>query len=1200
MRPRSPEPDRSNSLYRFILLYPSPLSLALSLSFALSLLSIHCAPYLACPMPLRASSCIGAGAQRSVRMETLLLLLSMPRHVFDQRNWRSHERHAWRIADRGHVAAVLAQYLCDGPLSCVGMMDEELDHLDALGAALDDPVVIESSDDGAGSHVEFAALAEARDLSLLERLGAEAPAVADDFAADLDAIEGLGRRHQPPLKRTFAQRSADSAAHARAALREKRDKAKQARLEESIAEQSEQLARVGEHFPAVGRACGILPQKRGAAAGSSADGAQMPEGRAVALIRAAFEPSSVPRGLGVKHERLVCFAADLVTTLQQQGLMSMLHRAALLRSSCDDPSFAHVVIVCYSHESDATSQGMAQHVIQRIGRASRRRLQTEIINQRGSFRISLRRVSRETGEVVASADLQQAWHSMSTAVLEKTAPFVLCALQRGMAFDLGGPLWPAWRKALEASVDCLVVDQRTDKGSNNAPALRHLAAQVLEATPVICDMSVCELHVLSGLRSSIPSLKHDIGKMYSLANICKVASHHYGLVSSIEHLCHSIVRRLVQRPPDEARDLERLADALFDFGALHHQRSGNRESFLLGDLRALSAVPLCSAPGQSALHQVRVHFCWDEETQQGCCQSEEQAAEKATTAHVNFFASAAIEDVSMARFKNVAKVRKKLVLGMANDRLYLSALRFASARVVDPSAPMVPEIPKPADAEPEEAGADEGALVHTHRTRCARLCQWLSSREFYFRLPIGEVVQSFIEKLEYAVFGRDRKSVDLGRMLDVDSSPIGECLGSYWELLNVWEARKDGVWRVLVLSGWTDFKAQDVRLKARGEVLHLAAGVHLHFDLKYSSLPYSLFRLMSPKVDESVKRQLCEHLRLALPCNVPLFAAGFRQRFPLESDMMSPAALAVLEGWSAQKDFSTKASEMGHASERRALSSSGAPGKSFLHHARRDILQRSRTDHIARSGKDPLAKLPMRRAGSGKPPQSCLEAPVAPDPFEEVLPGETLQSVVDRAVSAEALQQIAGLPGPQRHAALPHPRGGALPPALPPPPPPAPHIASSSSAAIAVVASGVSASPGGAASSSSPPRRKASGSGGSIYQTHLNRVRMEFKLGAGDRKLTPAEREAATQSARDRWASMEEDEREALGIVYKAQVRRRQEGGASSADQLVPAPLPAYTSHWGMSSPMSPIKPAKFCEATGGVVGGRAGGALVRRVCLVV
>lgn len=47
------------------------------------------------------------------------------------------------------------------------------------------------------------------------------------------------------------------------------------------------------------------------------------------------------------------------------------------------------MLVSYTHESDLTAQSVAQHAVQRLGRPSRSRVSTEVMNQQGYLKAEL-------------------------------------------------------------------------------------------------------------------------------------------------------------------------------------------------------------------------------------------------------------------------------------------------------------------------------------------------------------------------------------------------------------------------------------------------------------------------------------------------------------------------------------------------------------------------------------------------------------------------------------------------------------------------------------------------------------------------------------------------------------------------------------------------------------------------------------------
>jgi hypothetical protein len=266
---------------------------------------------------------------------------------------------------------------------------------------------------------------------------AEALPEAPGLDLDLDLLDQLGRRRQParaaPQPTRYEKRSAHLMEHARAALDKKRSKVALNAEREQVAKKDAVLAKLASSFPHAATALGVrLPKgtpltRRFLRRCADPDSRQnLTSDRAADLCRAAFLGGGtlVPRGLGVRHSHLVAFAADLVHTLQHEGMLQFLQKCAWWRW-LHDPDHTHKVLLAYTHESDSTCQSIAQQAIQTVGRASKARLATEIIQQRGRLHASLMRLSKVSGDLVDEQNVCHEWQSSSMVVLSKTAPFLV-------------------------------------------------------------------------------------------------------------------------------------------------------------------------------------------------------------------------------------------------------------------------------------------------------------------------------------------------------------------------------------------------------------------------------------------------------------------------------------------------------------------------------------------------------------------------------------------------------------------------------------------------------------------------------------------------------------------------------------------------------------------------------------------------------
>jgi hypothetical protein len=207
----------------------------------------------------------------------------------------------------------------------------------------------------------------------------DADAMMQPIAAeDLDMLEQLGRRRQPrPLPEPPAWRSGDATKKARDGKAAKRRAAQEAAAAKEKAERDAELQRVCVLAPEVARALALQGPKAKRARGTR----EMSLDRSLFVVRAAFS-ARIPRGLGVRHSRLQAFACGLAMDAQSVGVAELLYKCAVFRKYAA-PGEVNIATFGLSYESDSTSHGMSQHLIQTVGRPSNQRLSTEVVNQRG-------------------------------------------------------------------------------------------------------------------------------------------------------------------------------------------------------------------------------------------------------------------------------------------------------------------------------------------------------------------------------------------------------------------------------------------------------------------------------------------------------------------------------------------------------------------------------------------------------------------------------------------------------------------------------------------------------------------------------------------------------------------------------------------------------------------------------------------------
>ena len=225
---------------------------------------------------------------------------------------------------------------------------------------------------------------------------------------------GQRRQVQPPQEVRYVQRSAVLLKHARAVksagLKDRQFK----ELFKKDAEKDELIGRVREHFPGVANALKIPRVTKKPKTGDDKDeDRKAKEAEWISNIAGSVYGTLHQRGLGVRFERLQCFAHRLAHDLQKGNLIRFLAHCAAFRN-LSTISLRNRVVLAYSHQSDSTIQQLAQSGLQRLGRATKARLATEVMHHLGRFRAVFVQIGQD-GNILAMAWAKDDW--CATAML---------------------------------------------------------------------------------------------------------------------------------------------------------------------------------------------------------------------------------------------------------------------------------------------------------------------------------------------------------------------------------------------------------------------------------------------------------------------------------------------------------------------------------------------------------------------------------------------------------------------------------------------------------------------------------------------------------------------------------------------------------------------------------------------------------------
>ena len=339
------------------------------------------------------------------------------------------------------------------------------------------------------------------------------------------------------------------------------------------------------------------------------------------------------------------------------------------------------------------------------------------------------------------------------------------------------------------------------------------------------------------------------------------------------------------------------------------------------------------------------------------------------------------------------------------------------------------------------------------------------------------------------------------------------------------------------------------------QAMQVSVSGSLYFDNKFSLIDFMIQKLNWESLGAAEKRSLCQAVVDAKGCNLSLFLRHFRRDFPDVQDMMSRLGLMTLEVREKGKLFQTLRSERGHASERRDFEGAHGPGKSFVHHCRRNFIAQARVRHEEHNGLSPSAKL------------DASSPPVVADPFLAVLPAPFVAAAndIDRP-AATPMDVLRAAPVVALDAV----------PAAPPR-----HVPDVANVGPPRGVVGPAAAPVAAAVAPPPRAERCSGKGGSIYMTIKTSKLQAFKHSVGGRTLKADEIEQVTKMARK-----EREEAEAEGgarwarwvQLYEDEVDERRRGPRSRAVLPPPSSTHAYKPHFAMiGDGQLPVQPKAFC-----------------------
>ena len=554
------------------------------------------------------------------------------------------------------------------------------------------------------------------------------------------------------------------------------------KLQAEKAALQQQINTVAQTYPDVAKSCQLVADR------GTTRPKEMDDARAEALLRHALNPKA-KTAIGIKLQRLRTQVASFLLHQQKCGIYTLFYKLALIRALRDEHGRQKFfVIFGLNGEGDGTSQSIAQHLLQRLGRPTRRRLSTEVFRQYYGFSFEI--LDRDGNVVYSSIE---SFNAPPYALIGKSAPFVLEAIRRGIPIKI----WEShWKHILHYAVDTFSLLMTTDMGSNNLPALRDMAWHIESEHPKgLFDHGSCGIHDESKVRNGITDVVTNVGRMYGLGRLAKISSSFYAIVTNIEAVVGTMIRAVGPPNADDVASRRALFDAVYDLESSNHDRKHGRKSELIMDIEKLLRMFNGPVDGLDF-----IHCCWDDSTGKPCCESEREAQDKMATAIIDFFLSSGLPAPTLKNFTQLDTLINKLIVAKALRGVFTSALVLKTAK----AKPLAPS---------DESGARDSDMQNEHQTRINKLAEWIQNPRTWRSIPCSKVVLASGTEFRGHLLGKDGKSISLLELMDKQKCPVSIWVGTLWNLLDNWTF--DSPWFLLRLCGNASLQDEELRCTAR-------------------------------------------------------------------------------------------------------------------------------------------------------------------------------------------------------------------------------------------------------------------------------------------------------------------------------------------------------------------------------------------------
>ena len=767
---------------------------------------------------------------------------------------------------------------------------------------------------------------------------------------------------EPPAKK-YKSRSWEHAAHARSERKAQLAEKKVISQQELKADILQVVAKLMYRVPGVQALLWKLNKKKVDYSDATL--------RATALSQVAFMPSIKGSFSNRQAQTIAVSTVAKCALAQQQAWLERVFRPSIEAGGPPEGSDAvSQSVKVFTWQWDETSQRVRAMLPNRLPgeRVPHIKVATQVMMQSG-----LLSTFDMDGGCFALVSAQE-WFCRGHLLAQQTADFILEGMARTMPFffdDVDGLL------PLCNDGSTVIVSLCCDRASANFRACAWLWQQMNSPVLrrlVLPHIEPCALHGIQLVKCRATGAKKLLTTMSSLG--CLMRQWRFSNKLRDEILLQVQQKLRVKRGPRpdgccaRAAELVNLLlnkDMMANDDWLYKKAADGAKvkKQLLLDIEAMAtAVDFGSLETDEIIHYCCVRE-GDEKHAAGaspgdpCCGSREESVEKVALPLIQWFCHRSWEQAAENRWTKSVSLLRRVLTGFLAQRILPECLKsMQTSWGVDESI---------AAALERMINADANDFSSRNKLRLLRVCRSLCPVEAAVDVAIVLQCLLMVDPILYELMGgspMDEERVSLAVLCDWKRNPISEAQWAIVELVQAWGV-PDCLWLTVAAVGGR-FDDPRCALKAKAELLAMAAGLVDHFELRMGDPPYSLIRLLSPDASPAVHRRCVDSfLRCPEHC-LTEFAKRLRQQHPTAEAMLG-GGRRIVEAWAKGSFIDIGRTERSHGLMRQELRSEQR-ARSFVRSANRSVCQEVRSVHIRRGGTDPL------KAGSAGVSPTALDA----------------------------------------------------------------------------------------------------------------------------------------------------------------------------------------------------------------------------------